>query len=1127
MDSGSTVDRTALHYPPLPRALEVVGAPGQTGQGGRPRLSASTPAFRFAARLLPRAGVLRRALLAPSFGDPSGHVLGDPVRPFMRWRRRHFPIAVQTLSVMRAVAERGRTSALPEVPGSSPAPVAPRALASHLTATTYALGEAARSTSPARQMASPVHAGPTGSRTGVAGISTLDIAPPLTSGSTSSGAGTSSSSTARTSTPPAVAPTAVTTAAVPPSTPPTSRSTTVRGRPVRSQSVTATPSVPSTSSVPTSRSAVTARRRASIEERTPTSRQASPPSASAHPEQTAASSVLRDSSSDISREVARAPELAPLRAAEAGATPTTETPSVAEDRPVSRFSPPPIPDAGGVDALEQMRGRLGARPRSWDALDRSVRRFGGRLPAFLRSNITGEDAVARLFSTASLPDVIAPPPGLQIHRPSTEPVARSASEADSRRTDSRHTDGPRPEARDTTPARSADATTSAPAPTVSSEAASPPNPEVSVVRSPGLAAPNAPTVGGTAAPSASSEVPAGDVARSVITRVGSPVSAPVSTSEASAPRPSASSRADGIATGSLGAVAPHSPAGLSSLVSFLNRRASGEGSQAGPVAGLAIGSPGRSRAEPTMNPPAPPNVARREAGETHVDVSHRLVEAPRRMRREEAERASPPVEGSSTPRSNRDVRDLLPRAITASLPVGTATFRRVSQALVVGRSASLTGSPSLVHRSRTSSGVARAVTRAVSVSRPGGPALLPRSTHASHHSPVMRSSRPAAPRPIEVAPSVARRAPIRSSLAPLESRPRLAVAGAVPLTRTASARTLLAGLLTPAERLPLTGGPRIVPASGLPVGRHHRRVEDALVRTAVPTVASVITSDASRSLREGGASQSSSIAERVAPVRHRAVHRPLASVTSAAARPRALASRAAHRPVGFGAAALRLPRHTASAPRSSEARTFEGAATPRVDVGRTVSISASSLPVGRLADDAAAGPATPRSVVAGLPASRAESPGTGTPRISRTSRPAVEGFRVRRSEVGTLPVSGSGAVAAGVASSVAGDVARSAVDAAIAERLERGSGGVASGVGQRVAFEGARGVGTFDGGVRVQRAIGDADADRPSASVESQEDELLKFTMSDQFEERLLEFLEDRLLGEIERRGGRYGGWFA
>ncbi|MCA9849389.1 MAG: hypothetical protein KC461_01935, partial [Dehalococcoidia bacterium] len=91
-----------------------------------PRLIASGNAFRFAARLLPRAGSLQRALLNPTYGDPSGHVLGDPVRPFMRWRRRYFPVALQSLSTMRAVAARGRNAT------SEDARLADRA--SHLTA---------------------------------------------------------------------------------------------------------------------------------------------------------------------------------------------------------------------------------------------------------------------------------------------------------------------------------------------------------------------------------------------------------------------------------------------------------------------------------------------------------------------------------------------------------------------------------------------------------------------------------------------------------------------------------------------------------------------------------------------------------------------------------------------------------------------------------------------------------------------------------------------------------------------------------------------------------------------------------------------------------------------------------
>jgi hypothetical protein len=70
------------------------------------------------------------------------------------------------------------------------------------------------------------------------------------------------------------------------------------------------------------------------------------------------------------------------------------------------------------------------------------------------------------------------------------------------------------------------------------------------------------------------------------------------------------------------------------------------------------------------------------------------------------------------------------------------------------------------------------------------------------------------------------------------------------------------------------------------------------------------------------------------------------------------------------------------------------------------------------------------------------------------------------------------------------------------------------------------GIGGF---ASVQRAPDDSiDETQPShVDLGAQQDALLRFAMSDAFEERLLEFLEDRLLGEIERRGGRYGGGFA
>ncbi|MEX1023261.1 MAG: hypothetical protein WD058_08940, partial [Dehalococcoidia bacterium] len=76
----------------------------------------------------------------------------------------------------------------------------------------------------------------------------------------------------------------------------------------------------------------------------------------------------------------------------------------------------------------------------------------------------------------------------------------------------------------------------------------------------------------------------------------------------------------------------------------------------------------------------------------------------------------------------------------------------------------------------------------------------------------------------------------------------------------------------------------------------------------------------------------------------------------------------------------------------------------------------------------------------------------------------------------------------------------------------------------------AAGAGTSAGG-RVQRGIegdgGSADASDDGRDEDRQREAWMRFTESDDFEGRLMELIQDRLLGEIERRGGRYGGWFA
>lgn len=143
---------------------------------------------------------------------------------------------------------------------------------------------------------------------------------------------------------------------------------------------------------------------------------------------------------------------------------------------------------------------------------------------------------------------------------------------------------------------------------------------------------------------------------------------------------------------------------------------------------------------------------------------------------------------------------------------------------------------------------------------------------------------------------------------------------------------------------------------------------------------------------------------------------------------------------------------------------------------------------------------------------------------------AVAPVALRRSEVTSLPVSGNGSIAAGVATSVAGDIARSAVETALTERLEGTSDGGGGSVGASFAASGLQRSVSADGSITVRRAPDDSEpvaGDGSGFDLEAHKDELLRFAMSDEFEERLLEFLEDRLLSEIERRGGRYGGWFA
>lgn len=178
--------------------------------------------------------------------------------------------------------------------------------------------------------------------------------------------------------------------------------------------------------------------------------------------------------------------------------------------------------------------------------------------------------------------------------------------------------------------------------------------------------------------------------------------------------------------------------------------------------------------------------------------------------------------------------------------------------------------------------------------------------------------------------------------------------------------------------------------------------------------------------------------------------------------------------------------------------------------------SAASAPVGR--PGGAGTDMTGGVTAAGIPRSAAGVPGGAR-------RPS-----------GRLPVSGVGAIA-GAANSVAGEVARSVADG-ITRSSGGGSGGSRGGSGDDSVTRWLDGSSGGDDGT-VRRARTDEEGEdggprsggnqsEPSPEQEEKKrDEWLKFMTTDAFRDQLLEMLQERLLGELERRGGRQGGWFA
>lgn len=181
------------------------------------------------------------------------------------------------------------------------------------------------------------------------------------------------------------------------------------------------------------------------------------------------------------------------------------------------------------------------------------------------------------------------------------------------------------------------------------------------------------------------------------------------------------------------------------------------------------------------------------------------------------------------------------------------------------------------------------------------------------------------------------------------------------------------------------------------------------------------------------------------------------------------------------------------------------------------------MPVGSPGGGASAGVADRSAAAASMPANLA-----GAPALPRSA--AAPEIAPSREQFSRLPVSGIGAVA-GAANSVATQVARSVADdiAESARSASGGSGGSSSG-GEMVT----RTFGATSSGGMVQRSPDDQSQssnsggrDEGARDEEAQRDAWLKFTASDAFRDQVLEMLQERLLSELERRGGRHGGWFA
>ncbi len=164
-------------------------------------------------------------------------------------------------------------------------------------------------------------------------------------------------------------------------------------------------------------------------------------------------------------------------------------------------------------------------------------------------------------------------------------------------------------------------------------------------------------------------------------------------------------------------------------------------------------------------------------------------------------------------------------------------------------------------------------------------------------------------------------------------------------------------------------------------------------------------------------------------------------------------------------------------------------------------------------------------VLGGMTSTRAPGAASGSTSPATPRSASSSPLTIARSTVGTLPVSGAGAM--GGVANAAGEVARTVAQEAASEQVARLADASAVSSVSRDAL------GVTVGAGEVQRSPaspGSADAGTRGGhgpSEDEQRESLMKFATSDEFEQRVIEALEDRLLSQIERRGGRYGGWFA